>query len=55
VAMGEQGPEWLAGLDGYECAVVTSQGAAMRSPGLPLLPPTAAPRGAGGLPAAGAG
>ena len=46
VAMGERGPEWLAGLDGYECAVVTSEGAAMRSPGLPLLSPSAAPRGA---------
>jgi thiamine biosynthesis lipoprotein len=37
VAMGERGPQWLAGLDGWECAVVTADGAASRSAGLPVV------------------
>jgi FAD:protein FMN transferase len=35
VAMGKAGLTWLAGLAGYECAVVTEDGQAFRSQGLP--------------------
>jgi thiamine biosynthesis lipoprotein len=37
VAMGDRGPAWLAGLDGYESAVVTEAGDAMRSDGFPIV------------------
>jgi thiamine biosynthesis lipoprotein len=36
VAMGERGIDWLAGLDGYECAVVTETGDAYVSDGFPV-------------------
>jgi thiamine biosynthesis lipoprotein len=35
VAMGRAGLNWLASLDGYECAVVMEDGTAYRSAGLP--------------------
>ena len=38
VAMAERGPAWLATLEGYECAVITRDGDAMRSDGLPAVP-----------------
>lgn len=34
IAMGVKGLDWLAGLAGYECAVVTADGRAFRSDGL---------------------
>jgi thiamine biosynthesis lipoprotein len=37
VAMGMSGLSWLAGLDGYEVAAVTEDGAGFRSPGLPTV------------------
>ncbi|HEY1486949.1 MAG TPA: FAD:protein FMN transferase [Micromonosporaceae bacterium] len=37
MAMGERGPGWLAGLDGYACAVVTEAGEAFRSEDFPLV------------------
>jgi thiamine biosynthesis lipoprotein len=37
VAMGRKALEWLAALEGYESAVITSDGDAFTSPGLPLL------------------
>ena len=37
LAMGERGLTWLASLDGYECAVVTAEGEALRSNGLPAV------------------
>jgi FAD:protein FMN transferase len=37
VAMNERGLDWLATLDGYECAVVTERGDAFRSDGLPAV------------------
>ena len=39
LAMGDRGPAWLATLDGYESAVVTTDGRAMRSAGLPVADP----------------
>jgi len=36
LAMGLPGLDWLAGLDGYESGVVTEDGRAYRSPGLPV-------------------
>jgi thiamine biosynthesis lipoprotein len=36
LAMGLKGIDWLAGLPGHECAVVTEDGRAMRSDGLPV-------------------
>jgi thiamine biosynthesis lipoprotein len=36
LAMGTAGPEWLATLPGYECAVVTEAGNCLRSEDLPL-------------------
>jgi len=36
MAMGPAGPDWLASLDGYESAVITADGRALRSPGLPV-------------------
>ncbi len=36
VAMGTKGIDWLAGLEGYESAVVTEEGQAFRSEGLPV-------------------
>jgi len=38
VAMGARGTRWLASLDGYESAVVTESGQAMRSEHLPVAP-----------------
>jgi thiamine biosynthesis lipoprotein len=38
MAMGMRGIDWLATLDGYESAVVTTDGAAFRSAGLPTVP-----------------
>ena len=38
MAMGERGLDWLAALQGYECAVVTESGDALRSGGLPVVP-----------------
>ena len=38
MAMSERGPDWLAALDGYECAVITESGEAFRSEGLPVVP-----------------
>jgi thiamine biosynthesis lipoprotein len=38
MAMSERGLDWLAALDGYECAVVTEKGEAFRSDGLPVVP-----------------
>jgi FAD:protein FMN transferase len=35
LAMGRKGIDWLAGLPGHESAVVTRQGEAFRSEGLP--------------------
>jgi FAD:protein FMN transferase len=35
-AMGRKALEWLASLDGYESAVITADGEAFTSPGLPL-------------------
>src|SRR5439155_1154908 len=35
-AMGRAGLDWLAALDGYESGVVTEDGEAYRSPGLPV-------------------
>jgi thiamine biosynthesis lipoprotein len=35
LAMGPAGADWLAGLDGYECAVVFEDGRAFESAGLP--------------------
>lgn len=40
VAMGEAGIDWLAGLPGHECAVVTDDGRCLRSAGLPVATPT---------------
>jgi thiamine biosynthesis lipoprotein len=37
VAMGRKALEWLAGLDGYESAVITDAGEAFASPGLPAI------------------
>ena len=37
LAMGEAGIDWLAQLPGHECAVVTEDGRAMRSDGLPVV------------------
>lgn len=37
LAMGHKGLDWLAGLAGYECAVVTEDGRAFVSDGLPVL------------------
>lgn len=37
VAMGRKALDWLASLEGYESAVITSGGDAFTSPGLPLL------------------
>jgi hypothetical protein len=34
--MGAKGIDWLASLDGYESAVVTEDGLAFRSEGLPV-------------------
>ncbi|HET8660823.1 MAG TPA: FAD:protein FMN transferase [Micromonosporaceae bacterium] len=42
LAMGEAGLDWLAGLDGYESAVVTADGRALRSRGLPVAGAAAA-------------
>jgi thiamine biosynthesis lipoprotein len=39
LAMGEAGIAWLATLDGYESAVVTEDGRAFRSEGLPVVDP----------------
>jgi thiamine biosynthesis lipoprotein len=39
VAMGTPALDWLAGLDGYEVAVVTEDGDLYRSDGLPVLAP----------------
>lgn len=36
-AMGRKALDWLASLEGYESAVITSDGGAFTSPGLPLL------------------
>ncbi len=36
LAMGRAGLDWLAALDGYESGVVTEDGEAYRSPGLPV-------------------
>jgi thiamine biosynthesis lipoprotein len=36
IAMGRKGIDWLAGLKGHESAVVTSDGDAFRSVGLPV-------------------
>jgi FAD:protein FMN transferase len=36
MAMSERGLDWLAGLDGYECAAITETGEAFRSDGLPI-------------------
>lgn len=43
VAMGEAGIDWLAGVPGYECAVVTDDGRCLSSAGLPVAdrPPAA--------------
>jgi thiamine biosynthesis lipoprotein len=38
LAMGRRGLDWLATLPGHTCAVVTSDGEAYTSPGLPVLP-----------------
>jgi len=38
VAMGADGPRWLAGLAGYESAVVTADGGCLTSAGLPVAP-----------------
>lgn len=38
VAMGEKGLDWLAGLKGYESAVISTDGVAFRSDGLPVAP-----------------
>jgi FAD:protein FMN transferase len=38
VAMGRKALAWLAGLDGYESAVITDTGEAFVSPGLPVAP-----------------
>jgi len=38
VAMGPRALDWLAGLADHECAVVTSDGAAFTSAGLPVVP-----------------
>ncbi|MET7399888.1 FAD:protein FMN transferase [Dactylosporangium sp. NPDC005572] len=38
LAMGMRGLDWLATLPGHECAVVTEEGQAMRSPNLPVAP-----------------
>lgn len=40
LAMGEAGIDWLAQLPGHECAVVTEDGRAMRSDGLPVAADT---------------
>lgn len=37
LAMGHAGIDWLATLPGHECAVVTSDGRALRSDGLPVV------------------
>ena len=37
VAMNDRGLNWLATLDGYECAAVTERGEAFRSDGLPAV------------------
>jgi FAD:protein FMN transferase len=37
MAMGRRGPAWLAALDGYECAIVTEDGEALRSDRLPTV------------------
>ena len=34
-AMGRKGPEWLAGLEGYEAFAITSDGLTLATPGLP--------------------
>jgi thiamine biosynthesis lipoprotein len=34
-AMGRKGPEWLAGLEGYEAFAITSDGRTLATPGLP--------------------
>jgi 2-keto-3-deoxy-L-rhamnonate aldolase RhmA len=47
LAMGERGPDWLAARRDYESAVVTSDGRAMRSDGLPSVVPTPPVDGAG--------
>jgi FAD:protein FMN transferase len=39
LAMGLDGIDWLASLPGHECAVVTEDGRALRSDGLPVAPP----------------
>jgi hypothetical protein len=36
--MGAEGPTWLAGLTGYESAVVTADGECLTSAGLPVAP-----------------
>jgi thiamine biosynthesis lipoprotein len=36
VAMGEAGLDWLARLDGYECAAITEDGRSFRSAGFPV-------------------
>lgn len=38
VAMGEAGMDWLAGLTGFECAVITEDGRAYLSDGMPVEP-----------------
>ncbi|GAA4255120.1 FAD:protein FMN transferase [Dactylosporangium darangshiense] len=40
LAMGHAGIDWLATLPGHECAVVTSDGRALRSDGLPVAAQT---------------
>jgi FAD:protein FMN transferase len=37
MAMSERGPDWLAALTGYDCAVITEHGEAFRSDGFPLV------------------
>lgn len=37
VAMGRAGVDWLAKLDGYECAIVTDDAQFLTSPGLPTV------------------
>jgi len=38
-AMGRDGAAWLSSLEGYSCAVVSSEGRCFRSRGLPAVPP----------------
>ncbi len=43
LAMGRAGIGWLGRLEGHESAVITADGEAFRSPGLPVAPPDRAP------------